>query len=96
MNEMTVTEVYTVDEVIQVQPSMRHTPLSHALRKTLEIGNLCNNGRRTDDGTFVGQSTDVALLNVLDVFGMSDARKVCLTWPPTSTIHPLSSSRHLQ
>jgi P-type Ca2+ transporter type 2C len=44
----------------------------------MEIGSICNNaslGRR-ENGKFVGQSTDVALLEVLDVFGLEDARRV--------------------
>lgn len=53
--------------------------ISHALKKTMEIGSLCNNASmvRNEDGEFVGQSTDVALLNVLDVFGITDQRQVC-------------------
>lgn len=33
-----------------------------------------------EPGKFVGQSTDVALLNVLPFFGMSDQRAVCTDW----------------
>lgn len=44
----------------------------------MEIGALCNNASlmRNEHGEYVGQSTDVALLNVLDVFGISDQRQV--------------------
>ncbi|KAI0029944.1 Ca-transporting ATPase [Vararia minispora EC-137] len=88
-NEQTVTELYTVDETIELDPSAgedamgraRRVPtaaarLSPAVRKALEIGALCNNASasRNDDGVYVGQSTDVALLNVLDAFQMPDPR----------------------
>jgi hypothetical protein len=44
----------------------------------VDIGALCNNASmsRNEDGVYVGQSTDVALLNVLTVFGMVDRREV--------------------
>jgi P-type Ca2+ transporter type 2C len=52
--------------------------ISAALRKALDIGALCNNTSmsRNEDGVYVGQSTDVALLNALAVFGMVDRREV--------------------
>jgi Ca2+-transporting ATPase len=48
------------------------------MKKALEIGALCNNASivRNEDGVYVGQSTDVALLNVLDVVGVVDRRAV--------------------
>lgn len=79
-NEQTVTEVYTVDEIVHVDASFsiasaaQSTP---AMIKTLEIGSLCNNAVwRHEEGIYVGHSVDVALLNVLSVFGMSDRRTV--------------------
>ncbi|KAL9712101.1 High affinity Ca2+/Mn2+ P-type ATPase-like protein [Leucoagaricus gongylophorus] len=78
-NEQTVTEAYAVDETIHFDPSSS-TPyagtISPAMRKALEIGSFCNNASllRNEDGVFVGQSTDVALLNVLSVAGISDRR----------------------
>ncbi len=80
-NEQTVTEAYAVDETIHFDPSSS-TPyagtISPAMRKALEIGSFCNNASllRNEDGVFVGQSTDVALLNVLSVAGISDRRNV--------------------
>ena len=53
-----------------------NVPLTPSLRKTLSIGSLCNNAVKNDEGTYVGQSTDVALLNVLALFNMSDERQV--------------------
>ncbi|KAG5642209.1 hypothetical protein DXG03_003400 [Asterophora parasitica] len=78
-NDQTVTEAYTVDETIRLDPSSTAPytgRISPALRKTVEIGALCNNAslQRNEDGVFDGQSTDVALLNVLDIFGVPDRR----------------------
>lgn len=90
-NEQTVVDVYVVDESVGIdtstnQPlfpssSNKHSEtggLSPAMLKALQIGSLCNNAslRRNDEGIFVGQGTDVALLNVLDVFGIPDGRSV--------------------
>ncbi|GJE98186.1 calcium-transporting ATPase [Phanerochaete sordida] len=77
-NEQTVTELYTVDEVVTVDTSgTSQAPLrsSSALLKTLEIGSICNNAvYRHEEAIYVGHSVDVALLNVLPTFGMSDQR----------------------
>ncbi|KAF9012607.1 Ca-transporting ATPase [Cyathus striatus] len=78
-NEQTVTEAYAVDEIVTLDPSSTLPypgSISPALKKTMDIGALCNNASlvRNDDGVYVGQSTDVALLNVLDVFGIPDRR----------------------
>ena len=80
-NEQTVVEAYSVDETVHIDPSNAHAAkasLSPALKKAMEIGCLCNNAStaRNEEGEFVGQSTDVALLNVLDVFGLPDVRQV--------------------
>lgn len=51
--------------------------LPAAIIKTLEVGSLCNNSIwREEDKAYVGQSTDVALMNVLSVFGLKDQRNV--------------------
>jgi len=80
-NEQTVIEAYTVDETTVLDPTstkMHHGQISPALQKTLEIGSICNNASLTknEDGIYVGQSTDVALLNVLELCGVGDARSV--------------------
>ena len=80
-NEQTVIEAYTVDETTVLDPTstkMHHGRISPALQKTLEIGSICNNASLTknEDGIYVGQSTDVALLNVLELCGVGDARSV--------------------
>ncbi|KAI0629557.1 calcium-transporting ATPase [Trametes polyzona] len=77
-NEQTVTEVYSVDETITLDPTSHAAPDAHAstsLLKTLAIGSICNNAVKNEHGEYVGQSTDVALLNVLPLFGMTDQRQ---------------------
>ncbi|KAL7277662.1 hypothetical protein ACG7TL_008591 [Trametes sanguinea] len=77
-NEQTVTEVYCVDETVTLDPTAPVAPNIHinpSLRKTLAIGSICNNAVRNEEGAYVGQSTDVALLNVLPLFSMSDQRQ---------------------
>ncbi|KAJ7350798.1 Ca-transporting ATPase [Mycena albidolilacea] len=73
-NEQTVIEAYAVDEVEHLDPPP--AALSAAIRKTLEIGAICNNASivRNEEGIFVGQSTDVALLNILHACGLPDQR----------------------
>lgn len=90
-NEQTVTEVYSVDETITLDPSAHAAPHIHitpSLRKTLSIGSLCNNAIKNEEGVFIGQSTDVALLNVLSLFDMTDEREVS-GHRASSVLHPL-------
>ena len=77
-NEQTVTEIYVVDENLHVDGLQSATSPSPAIRKTLEIGSLCNNAvlSQNEDGVYIGQSTDVALLNILPAFGLADQRNV--------------------
>jgi Ca2+-transporting ATPase len=75
--------VFVVDHIVHVDPS-GSTSISSAphatpaVRKTLEIGGICNNAFRNNEGVNVGQSTDVAMLNVLAEFGVKDERRVSL------------------
>lgn len=77
-----------MDETLFLDPSstVPYTgAISPSIRKTVDIGALCNNASMTknEDGVYVGQSTDVALLNVLAVFGIADRREVsfcCILW----------------
>ncbi|KAK4689295.1 P-type Ca2+ transporter type 2C, partial [Tremellales sp. Uapishka_1] len=86
-NEMTVTHVYAVDDLVNLTPQLnapqfgpRHpdqaefTP-SAAVAKTALVGSICNNAFRNESGINVGQATEVALLNVLPVLGQDDERK---------------------
>lgn len=81
-NDQTVTEAYAVDETIFLDPTsiIPYTgSVSPAIKRALGIGALCNNAslEMNEDGVFVGQSTDVAFLNVLQIFGLPDRREVC-------------------
>ena len=78
-----MTEVYVVDETILVDSAPDSAvPLmenhSHSIRKLLEVGSICNNASaaRNANGVYIGQSTDVALLNALSSFGLEDMRQV--------------------
>jgi len=80
-NEQTVTEAYAMDETVFLDPtsSQPYTGnVSAAIRRALDIGAICNNASlvKNEDGIYVGQSTDVALLNVLQLFGVPDRRQV--------------------
>jgi Ca2+-transporting ATPase len=87
-NEMTVTHVYTIDDLVDLNPHLSaHTSLgprhpdtvgfkpSTALQKTASIGAICNNAFRNEQGINVGNATEVALLNVLPVLHVEDERK---------------------
>ncbi|WWC89133.1 calcium-transporting P-type ATPase, PMR1-type [Kwoniella dendrophila CBS 6074] len=87
-NEMTVTHMYAVDDIVDLgplldvtspfgpkrpdQPELAH---SQALKKTALVGSICNNAFKNEQGVNVGQATEVALLNVLPVIGADDQRK---------------------
>ncbi len=85
---MTVTHLYAVDDLIDLTPQLNATHFgprhpdhaefttSPAVLKAALIGNICNNAFRNESGANVGQSTEVALLNVLPVVGREDERKV--------------------
>lgn len=84
-NEMTVTEAYAVDETVFLDPSSTgpyNGSVSPAIKRALDIGAICNNAslEKNEEGIFVGQSTDVALLNVLDQFDVPDRRSVSLAF----------------
>ena len=78
-----MTEVYVIDETILVDSTPESAaPLMenhfHSIHKLLEVGSICNNASaaRNANGVYIGQSTDVALLNVLSSFGLDDMRQV--------------------
>ncbi|KAB5589514.1 ATPase, Ca++ transporting, type 2C, member 2 [Ceratobasidium theobromae] len=76
-NEQTVIQIFVVDHIVNVESAFatRTNVVTPAIRKTLEIGGLCNNAFRNSEGVNVGQSTDVAMLNVLAEFGVRDERR---------------------
>ncbi|KIR36499.1 calcium-transporting P-type ATPase, PMR1-type [Cryptococcus deuterogattii MMRL2647] len=87
-NEMTVTHMYSVDELVDLTPHLNATSpygprrpdsqqlwISPALHKVALVGSLCNDAFKNDQGINVGQATEVALLNVLPVLKSEDQRK---------------------
>ena len=85
-NEMTVTHVYAVDDLIDLSDHLhpsygpRHPQReafrpSPAISKSALVANICNNAFKNEQGLNVGQATEVALLNVLPVLGVEDARR---------------------
>jgi Ca2+-transporting ATPase len=72
-NEMTVTHLYAVDDLMDLTPHLNKDPFaprhpdhpafspSPAMLKTATIGNVCNNAFRNEAGLNVGQATEVAL-----------------------------------
>lgn len=74
-NEMTTTKIYTVDDdVLDLQHGSPPTQISAAVRKTCLVGNLCNRSFKSQEGIVVGQSTEVALFNVLSTLNLPDRR----------------------
>ncbi|KAI7864906.1 PMR1-type calcium-transporting P-type ATPase [Spinellus fusiger] len=77
LNQMTVTKVFTMqNQQIYNYEYTYPTTTTDALRQTLRIGNLCNNARRKEDGNYIGQPTDIALLDIVIRSGMKDEREV--------------------
>ncbi|WVR06873.1 calcium-transporting P-type ATPase, PMR1-type [Kwoniella sp. DSM 27419] len=87
-NEMTVTHVYAVDDLVDLgphlnaassfgprRPDLPELSPSQAMIKTALIGSVCNNAFKNEQGVNVGQATEVALLNVLPVIGAEDQRR---------------------
>jgi len=76
VNQMTVTKIFTLhDQQIfdyeHTVPSNGSEPLS----RTLRIGNLCNNAWIDEHGKYIGQPTDIALLDVVARSGLMDERQ---------------------
>ncbi|KAI9318470.1 PMR1-type calcium-transporting P-type ATPase [Dichotomocladium elegans] len=77
-NQMTVTQVFTVDGQTTFDflgPHASTVAFTEALRQTLRIGNLCNNAQLAENGVFVGQPTEVALLDILGQVDLQDERE---------------------
>ncbi|KAG1742482.1 hypothetical protein EDB19DRAFT_616848 [Suillus lakei] len=73
-NKQTVTEIYVVDEIIHIDDP--RSTISPAVRKVLEIESLCHNSSMSKDGEGkLGQSPNVALINVLSSFNISDQQQ---------------------
>ncbi|KAK3838504.1 MAG: PMR1-type calcium-transporting P-type ATPase [Linnemannia elongata] len=77
MNQMTVTKVFTLAEGFPVdvdQAKNVDVDLHPGMRRLLQVGNLCNNAFMDDHSKWIGQPTDIALIEVLRGLSISDER----------------------
>ncbi|AOW05176.1 calcium-transporting ATPase 1 [Yarrowia lipolytica] len=90
-NHMSCTTCWTVDmgdlaNAVTLKPGQSHTEAdpkavaalknSVSLANMLKVGNLCNNSKfNREAGHLVGNATDIALIEVLDYFGLEDTRE---------------------
>jgi Ca2+-transporting ATPase len=80
MNQMTVTKAFTLAEGFPVdldQTKKVDVNLHPGLRQLLQVGNLCNNAFLDEHSKWIGQPTDIALIDILSALGVSDERPVC-------------------
>lgn len=84
-NHMTVTKIWSFDfqgsfnspflVVEKLDDSALHEKLTPNIRKVLEIGNVCNNARYSHESDkYVGNPSDIALLETLPHFSLEDVR----------------------
>lgn len=84
-NHMTVTKIWSFDfkgtfnspflVVEKLDDNTLHHSLTPNIRRTLEVGNICNNARYSSESEkHVGNPSDIALLECLPHFGIEDAR----------------------
>lgn len=84
-NHMTVTKIWAFDVegsfnspflvVDRLDDEVLHSRLTANIKKTLEVGNICNNAKySTDDEKFVGNPSDIALVECLPHFELEDVR----------------------
>ncbi|KAG7193361.1 High affinity Ca2+/Mn2+ P-type ATPase-like protein [Scheffersomyces spartinae] len=84
-NQMSVTKVWTSDYegsfnspfliVEKLDDTNLHKEMTTNMRRTLEAGNICNNARYSHESDkFVGNASDIALVDCLQHFGLEDVR----------------------
>lgn len=84
-NQMSVTKLWTSDYegsfntpflvVEKLDDTNLHKEMTTNMRRTLEAGNICNNARYSDEiDKFVGNASDIALVDCLQHFGLEDVR----------------------
>lgn len=84
-NHMTVTKMWSYDfkgsfntpflVVEKLDDDSLHNNLTGNMRKTLEVGNICNNTKYSvENEKYVGNASDAALVECLPHFGMDDVR----------------------
>ncbi|KAG5518261.1 hypothetical protein PMAC_003057 [Pneumocystis sp. 'macacae'] len=92
-NRMTIQKIFTLGEDGLIDISLdSKKPLftnDKTLKCLLNIANLCNNARKNNDREFIGQSTDVAIMELIERYGYNDNRMI---YTRTQEI-PFSSNR---
>ncbi|KAG7663335.1 PMR1 [[Candida] subhashii] len=84
-NHMTVTKIWATDFkgsfnspflfVERLDDNTLHHQLTGNIRKTLDCANICNNARySTENERYVGNPSDIALVECLPHFGLEDTR----------------------
>lgn len=84
-NHMTVTKVWAFDAkgsfntpfvfVEKLNDESLHHQLSANIQRTFETGNICNNSRYSQDNEkYVGNPSDIAIIEALSHFGLEDLR----------------------
>lgn len=75
-NEMTVVRLFSVDDdIVDVSQDVKPS-LSVSQEQLLRIGNFCNSTFKAPGGNYVGQSTEVALINSATSLLGTDERSV--------------------
>ncbi|KAI5477200.1 calcium-transporting ATPase [Pseudohyphozyma bogoriensis] len=75
-NVMTVTKAFTVDHgVFDVDSNTSVISPDDPRAKVFLAGNICNGSFKDRSGKYVGQATEVALMNVLPMVGLRDSRE---------------------
>lgn len=68
--QMKVVEVYTVPDG-SIHVGEDEAPSSQALLKTLQVGFFCNNASKNEQGEWVGQATETAMMALPEDLGVS-------------------------
>ncbi|KAF9976398.1 High affinity Ca2+/Mn2+ P-type ATPase-like protein [Actinomortierella ambigua] len=79
MNQMTVTKLFTLAEGFPVDlddSRVVDVDVHPGLRRLVQVGNLCNNAFMDEHGKWIGQPTDIALIELLKDFNLEDDRLV--------------------
>ncbi|KTW31154.1 calcium-transporting P-type ATPase, PMR1-type [Pneumocystis jirovecii RU7] len=92
-NHMTIQKIFTLGEdgLIDISSDLKKPLFTNdkTLKCLLNIANLCNNARKSNNRKFIGQSVDVAIMELIERYGYNDNRMV---YTRTQEI-PFSSNR---
>ncbi|KAG0244799.1 High affinity Ca2+/Mn2+ P-type ATPase-like protein [Actinomortierella wolfii] len=79
MNQMTVTKLFTLAEGFPVdldQSRIVDVDVHPGLRRLVQVGNLCNNAFMDEHSKWIGQPTDIALMELVRDLKLEDERLV--------------------